>query len=144
MNTGQETRGRAGVVAAAIAELVAVVIHQAGKHHRIFPERFERLQDARELEVLAGAFRRPMLHDRALRDIGERQPGRLCAADAAGRRQRRNHGVQHREGNRRSQTSQEGPSWQVLACDDHVFPRSPFRIWKGRLLTISRTRFENR
>jgi len=46
---------RSTVIARAIAQRVAVVIIQMGQHKKVFTQRFQRLQNPRELKLLAFA-----------------------------------------------------------------------------------------
>ena len=88
MDAGQERRAGARVVAGAVAERVAVLVREAGQHQHVLAERLERLQDARELERAPSAPRRPVVHDDAVRDVGEGEPerrlGGLRGAASAG------------------------------------------------------------
>ena len=51
-------------------------MREAGEDQHVLPERFERLQDPRELERRSFSGRSPVVHDDAVRDVGEGQPRR--------------------------------------------------------------------
>ena len=55
---------------------VLAVVGQVGQHGDVLPERLERLEDRRELEVGALLRRRPLAHDRAVRHVDEAEARR--------------------------------------------------------------------
>ncbi len=73
VTTGEISRRGAGVVAAAVAQRVGLLVRQAGEEREILLEVLERLEDHRQLVILAEGRGRPILHVLALRDIDERQ-----------------------------------------------------------------------
>ena len=108
VDAGQPARARAGVVAGPVPERLAVAVGQSGQHQEPIAKRLERVQRLRERESGAGLGRGPVAHDHAVGGIDERHPG-----DGSERgRERGGHRIEEREGDRRSQASQEGPTRQ--------------------------------
>ena len=57
----------------------ARLVAQPGDDRQMLAERLERLQDRRHLEAGAGLRRRPLVHDRAVREADEGEPLRRRA-----------------------------------------------------------------
>ncbi len=76
MDAGEERRGRARVVARAVAEGPPVHLREPAEHVEVLAERFERLHGRTELEIRARGLGRP--HERARTLVG-------CPDDAVGR-----------------------------------------------------------
>jgi hypothetical protein len=64
------------VIARAVAERVAVPVRETRDDEHVLAERFERLQDPRELERLAIGLRRPVDHRDAVGDVDESEAQR--------------------------------------------------------------------
>ena len=90
VRSGQEAGGRAGMVAAAIAQRVGVVVHEARDHQHPILERFQRLERPRDVEGLARRLGRPVIHYDAVRHVHERRSDRGFGC-RAGRRKSGNH-----------------------------------------------------
>jgi hypothetical protein len=114
----QIRRCRTRMIARTVTERVPVALRQAGQHQRVLPELLERFEDARELESGTLARRRPFRHGHAVRHVGEGETQR-SATKRRGQPEGRRHGVQHRQRNGRSHSSQKGSAWQVAARDHH-------------------------
>ena len=82
-------------------------------------ERLEGLEDRRQLEARALGGRRPVLHDRAVREIHEAH-ARLRRRGGAGQhRPRRNHRVEERQSDGHTRAAKEGATREMLLCDEH-------------------------
>ena len=103
------------VRAAALAALVA----QAADHRHVVAHRFQRLEDEREVEVAAGARRRPLILHRAVREVDEAQARRGGRGGLRQRRAGRDHGVQQRQRDGRAGALQDGAPRQMLAGQEH-------------------------
>ena len=79
MRAAQERRGRAVVVGRGAAP-VGLRVFEIADHVDLVVERLERLQDLRELEAGALGRRRPLGHDRAVREVDAAEPGSRPAA----------------------------------------------------------------
>jgi hypothetical protein len=79
--------------------------------------------------------------DHTIGDIDEAQTRRR----SAGSGERRNHGIEQRQRQRRAGASQEGPAGQRLLHDEHASSPSycAVLIWNGVLLTMPDTNAEN-
>ncbi len=115
MHAVQPRSGRDGVHRRADGGLVL----QAADHGELLLEGRQRLQNRGEIE--GGAFRlgRPMLHDRAVREVDEahvrRGSGRRCGQRGA----RRNHGIQQRQRHGRAHAAQERAALEMFLGDEH-------------------------
>ena len=118
MRRGEEAGGGARMVAAAIAERVGVVVHQAGDHEHLIAERLQRLERAGDLEGLARGLGRPVVHHDAVGHVDERRSDRGLGS-LAGRGKGGNHGVQHGQRDGRAHASQKRAPFEVFPCDEH-------------------------
>ena len=91
---------------------VVPVRAQAGQDEHLVAEGRQRLQNGRELEGGAFAFRRPVLHGHPVRDVEGLEPVRRPGGGARRRRQRREHGVEERQRHGRTQPAQHRSSRQ--------------------------------
>ena len=114
MAAGEISRRGAGVVAAAVAHRVGLFVREAGEEREILLKILERLEDHRQLVILAEGRRRPILHVFALRNIDERQPfwkTLWCAAGGSGESAHRGqHDIQHRQGDDCPQAAKKFPA----------------------------------
>ena len=107
------------MVAGPVAERLTVVVVESGEHEQVFPIGRQSLQGLRKIEGFAIGLGRPMVHDDAVRDITERHPvdgrrRRPCRV-----RQRRNHGVEQRQAERRAKAAQQRAPIECFLGDDH-------------------------
>ena len=116
---GQEFGRAAPVHGTALRRLAVAVLGQPADDGHLTAERLQRLEDLRQLETRSLGRRRPALDDHAVRQIDDAE-----AADRTGRglgqgRQSRDHAVEQRQGQARTETAQDGPARQVLLGNDH-------------------------
>ena len=106
-----------------IAELdrvaVLAVVRQVAEDGQVLPERFERPEDRRELEVRALLCGRPLAHDRAVRHVDEAEPRERRGRRLGQRRRRRHHAVEERQRDGHAEASQDGAAGDGLLRDDH-------------------------
>ena len=142
---GQEAGGGAGVVPAAGAQGVGVVVHQVGEDERVVAERLQGLEDGGELEVLPLRGGRPARHDHAVGDVDETQARGRLRFRVPGPPEGRHHRVEKRKPDEGTRAPQEGSARQMFSSDNHRASLGfHFRIWNGSLWTIPSTRLENR
>ena len=90
-----------------LGALAALVAQTADDGH-VVAERFERLEDEREVEIAAGLRRRPLLLERAVREVDEAQARTRCRDRLRQRRSCRDHGIQQRERDGRTGAFEDG------------------------------------
>jgi hypothetical protein len=93
---------------------------QPADDRQLLLERRERFQDRRQLEVGPFGDRRPLIHDRAVRQIHEpevrlRTGGRLGQSGPC-----RDHRVQQRQAHGDASATEEGATGKVLLRDEHT------------------------
>ena len=101
---------------AALARLVADVADDG----ELIAERRERLEDRAQLEVAAGRRRRPLLHDRAVREVEEPQPRLRRRRGVRERGGRGNHRIEQRQRRPRRPRRAERCGGKVLLGDEHA------------------------
>ena len=94
--------GTSACTGAALAGLVV----EAADDGQLLLERLERLEDRRQLEVRALGRRRPLLHDRAVREVDEAHARLRRRGGLRQRGARRNHRVQQRQADRDARAAQ--------------------------------------
>jgi hypothetical protein len=117
MNAGEPCPADPTMAAARLArQLRRRDVVETGHDQDLIAVRFQRRQDRRQLECRAGTGRRPVRHDRAVRDVHDTK-----AADRRRRRrgERRQHPVQERQRHRRAEPAEHGPSRKRFPRDDH-------------------------
>ena len=121
------------MVSPAVAQRLGRLAGQARDHDQLVAERRERRQNRRELEARADALWQPFLIDDAVGMVDDAQPADGLRRGVRGGRERRNHGVEQRQGHRRPEPSKNGTTRQDLPGDRHD---PDLLIWNGVLLTI--------
>ena len=106
---------------------------QIGDDIQMRAEGFERLEDRRQVEARARALRRPMAHDHAVGRVhgAEATHGPRSGLGEHGRRG--NHGIEQRQRDSRTKSSQERPAGQRHPGDDHD---GDLLIWNGTLVEM--------
>ena len=119
---------RPGVVAAAVAEGLGVVLGQAGQDQELVLERRERLERRRQREAGSLFLGRPVGHVHAVGDVEEGHPlgagavppGPGGVARAAGRGR---HRLEPGQGDGRAQAPQDRPAGELAELVSWSFPR---------------------
>ena len=95
------------------------LVLQSADHRQLFLERRERLEDRRQLEVRPFGHRRPLIHDRAVRQIHEPH-ARLGTGGRLGQSgPRRDHRVQQRQAHGDAGAAEERAAGEVFLGDEH-------------------------
>src|SRR6185503_17932007 len=119
---------------------VFAVVRQVAEDRQVFPERFERPEDLRELEVRALLCGCPLAHDRAVRHVDEAKPRERRRRRLCQRLRRGNHAVEERQRDGHAETSQDCATGDGLLRHDHD---SDLLVWNGALFTMPSTSDEN-
>ena len=119
MGAGQERRGRASVVAGAVAVGSRCVEAESAKHEQVFAVWREGLEQVGELEASAFGCRGPVGHVLAVGDKEKEQAGGVGAV-LGGRG--RCHGVEERQRHGRAGTAEKRSSWNLPAFAHRFFP----------------------
>ena len=95
------------------------VVREVGQHGDVLPERLQRLEDRRELEVGALLCGRPLAHDGAVRHVHEAKP--RCRSRRGLRQSCRggHHAVEQRQCDRDAKAPQHGAARDGLLRDHH-------------------------
>jgi hypothetical protein len=122
------------------------LVLEAADDRQLTLERLERLEDRRQLEGGALAGRRPLLHDRAVRQVQEPHARLRRGGCLREQRARRHHRVEERQADGDADTPQERPPGEMPPGDEHGYEpsRALMRIWNGALFTMPSTIDENR
>src|SRR5688572_23863401 len=116
------------------------MLRQAADDHHPLAERLERLEDRRELERSALSNWRPVVHAGeiprdAVRQINEGQTTDRPRGGSRLRGQRRDHGVEQRQRERRAHAAQERSPVKMSFVNEHGGPySSPFRVLSSRFV----------
>ena len=87
---------------------VGVLVLEARYDRELVLEWLERLEDLRQIEFGAFLGRRPLVHDRAVREIDEAHPRERLRGGLRERRTRRDHRIEQRQRDRRAHAAQHG------------------------------------
>ncbi len=116
LDAGEIRPGAAAVIAGAIEQRAAAVVGQVADLDHVAAERFERLEDARQLAGQRALLRHvPVLHVDAIRHVHEGQANRRFGR----RRERRHHRIEERKGDCGADALQKSPPRKRLASNDH-------------------------
>ncbi len=124
------------------ADRVAVlaVVREIAEDGQVVPERFERSEDLRELEVGALLCGRPLPHDRTVRHVDEAKPRERRRRRLGQRFGCGHHAVEERQRDGHAEASQDGAAGDGLLRHDHD---SDLLVWNGGLFTMPSTSDEN-
>ena len=84
------------MVARTVAQRAAIDLSETGEHGHLFAERLQRLHGGSEFETCSLGFRNPLVENHADRMEDESEADYRCGFGGAG--QRRNHGIEQRQG----------------------------------------------
>jgi hypothetical protein len=94
-----------------------MLVLETAHDRELLLERLERSQDRHELEALAVGRRRPLAHDGAVRKVDEPE---LYERLLRRVRERGHHRIEHRQRDRRADSTQHRPPRQMLLGDEHL------------------------
>ena len=94
---------------------------KAAQDHRLFPERFERLEDRRHREAGSHLVRHPVARRHAVRHEGGDEARLRGGGGLRQKRRGRHHRVEQRQRERHAGAAQERPPGNVLLHDKHSF-----------------------
>src|SRR5438105_2475475 len=94
-------------------------VGESRNDRHLVSKEFQWLQDRSELEIGAVFFRRPLVHNRAMRKVDERQARQRLRGGFVLGGQSRNHAIQKWQSERGGRRTQESPSGKMLLANDH-------------------------